>query len=117
MSRVSEVVFARSGCAFILGSLGGLIGLVAWAAWTAQAEYPRSPSSIVWGAVGGTFGFVLGACVGRRRLIGRPAYLVTGLVAGILSGALVGWLWAHAEYRIARNELLHIGLASSFVDA
>jgi hypothetical protein len=117
MSKFTEVVFARSGCAVILSSVGALIGLVSWAAQTAQSEYPRSPSSIVWAAVGGTFGFVLGACMGRRRLTGRPAWLVWGLVAGMLLGTLIGWIWAHAEYGVARAHLLQIGLTPQFIDA
>src|SRR5689334_8549219 len=76
MSRLLEMVFVRSGCAFVLGCIGSLIGLVAWAGFTAQHHYPRSPSPIVWEAVGGAFGFVLGACIGNRRLKGRPEYLV-----------------------------------------
>ena len=117
MSRFVQVVFARSGCALILGSIGALIGIVAWTAHTAQSDYPRSPSCIVWSAVGGTFGFVLGACMGRRRLTGRPAWLVSGLAAGVLLGALIGWFWAHAEYRLARAQLVQIGLAAQFIDA
>lgn len=117
MSKIVRVVFVRSGCAFILGCLGGLIGLVAWTAWRAQLEYPRSPSSIIWAAVGGTFGFVLGACIGNRRLSGRPAWLVAGLVAGMLVGAVVGWEWAHAEYNFARGQLLVAGLPEQFIDA
>ncbi|HEY3968037.1 MAG TPA: hypothetical protein VGM05_25970 [Planctomycetaceae bacterium] len=117
MSRVVEVVFARSGCAFILGSVGGLIGLVSWGAWTAQSDYPRSPSSIVWAFVGGTFGFVLGACMGSRRLTGRRGWLVSGLVAGMLLGALIGSIQAHAEYGFAREQLLQAGLPVMFIDA
>jgi hypothetical protein len=117
MSRVIQVVFARSGCAVILSSVGGLIGLVSWAARTAQSEYPRSPSCIVWAAVGGTFGFVLGACMGNRRLTGRRAWLVSGLVAGMLAGALVGWIWAHAEYGFAQAQLLQAGLPAKFINA
>lgn len=117
MSRVVQVVFVRSGCALILASVGGLIGLVTWAAWTAQFDYPRSPSSIVWAAVGGTFGFILGACISSRGLTGRPASLVSGLVGGILLGALIGWLWAHAEYGFARRQLLQAGLPAQFIDA
>jgi F0F1-type ATP synthase assembly protein I len=117
MSRVIEVVFARSGCAVILGTLGGLIGLVSWAVQRAQSDYPRSPSCIIWAAVGSTFGFVLGACMGKRRLTGRPAWLVSGLVAGMLLGALIGWIWAHAEYGRARAHLLQAGLAAKFIDA
>lgn len=117
MSRVIQVVFARSGCAVILGTAGGLIGLVSWAARTAQSEYPRSPSSIVWAAVGGTFGFVLGACMGNRRLTGRRSGLVSGLVAGMLLGTLMGWIWAHAEYGFAQAQLLQAGLPATFIDA
>src|SRR5579872_2571666 len=116
MSRAIRILFARSGCAFILGSLGGLIGLVSWAAWTAQVDYPRSPSSIVWAAVGGTFGFVLGACIGNRRLAGRPAWLVSGLVGGMLLGALIGSIWAFVEYEFARAQLMQAGLPAMFVD-
>jgi hypothetical protein len=117
MSRFLEVVFVRSGCAFILGCVGSLIGLVAWAGWTAHHHYPRSPSSIVWAAVGATFGFVLGACIGNGRLHGRPAWLVLGLVGGTLAGALIGMQWAHAEYSFARQTLLQSGLPAAFVDA
>jgi hypothetical protein len=117
MSRFLQVVFVRSGCAFILSCVGSLIGLVAWAGWTAQHDYPRSPSSIVWAAVGGTFGFVLGACIGNRRLRGRPAWLVLGLVGGMLAGALIGLEWAHAEYGFARLTLLQFGLPAEFIDA
>jgi hypothetical protein len=117
MSRLFQVVFVRSGIAFILGCVGSLIGLVAWAASTAQSDYPRSPSSIIWAAVGGSFGFVLGATIGTRRLTGRPAFLVSGLVTGILLGALIGWSWAHAEYRFARRHLLQTGLPAEFIDA
>jgi hypothetical protein len=117
MSRFFEVVFVRSGCAFILGCVGALIGLVAWAGWTAQHDYPRSPSSIVWAAVGATFGFVLGACIGNRRLRGRSAWLVLGLVGGMLTGALIGIEWAHAEYAFARHALLQAGLTAEFIDA
>jgi hypothetical protein len=116
MSRVIELLFARSGCAFILGSLGALVGLVSWAAWTAQSDYPLSPSSIVWAAVGGSFGFVFGACMGKRRLTGRPASLISGLVAGMLLGALIGWVWAHAEHGFTRAQLLQIGLTEDFID-
>jgi hypothetical protein len=117
MSRLFEVVFVRSGCAFILSCVGSLIGLVAWAGWTAHHHYPRSPSSIVWAAVGATFGFVLGACIGNHRLRGRPAWLVAGLAGGILAGALLGLQWAHIEYGLARQTLLQSGLTSEFVDS
>lgn len=117
MYRVVQVLFARSGCAMILGSAGGLASLVTWAARTAESDFPRSPSCIVWAAVGGTFGFVLGACMGRRQLTGRPAWLVSGLVAGMLLGGLIGWTWARAEYGFARAQLLEIGLAATFIDA
>jgi len=117
MSRFLEIVFVRSGCAFILGCMGSLIGLVAWAGWTAQHDYPRSPSSIVWAAVGGTFGFVLGACIGKQRLRGRPAWLMLGLVGGMLIGTLIGLEWAHSEYALARLTLLQVGLPAEFVDA
>lgn len=116
-SRVIEVVFARSGCAVILSSVGSLIGLVTWAIQAAQSDYPRSPSAIVWAAVGGTFGFVLGTCMGHRRLTGCRAGLVSGLVAGMLGGALVGWIWAHAEYGFARSQLLQAGLSTTFINA
>ncbi len=117
MSRIYQVVFVRSGCAFVLGCVGGLIGLVAWTTWTAQHDYPRSPSSIVWAAVGGTFGFVLGTCIGNRRLTGRPGWLVAGLVTGMLLGALVGWECAHFEYAFARRQLLLAGLPAQFIDS
>jgi len=117
MSRLLEVVFVRSGCAFVLGCMGSLIGLVSWAGWTAQHHYPRSPSPIVWAAVGGAFGFVLGACIGSRRLQGRPAYLVLGLIDGNLVGALVGVEWSHLEYSFARQALLEAGLTAEFIDA
>jgi len=117
MSRILEVVFVRSGLAFILGCVGALIGLVAWAGWTAQHDYPRSPSSIVWAAVGAAFGFVLGACIGNHRLRGRSAWLVLGLVGGMLAGALVGTHWAHVEYAFARQMLLQAGLTAEFIDA
>ena len=116
MSSVMRVVFVRSGCAFILGCIGGLTGLLTWTAGTAQREYPRSPSAIVWGALGGTFGFVLAACIGNRRLRGRPAWLISGLVTGMLAGACIGWEWAHAEYGFARQQLLQDGLPASFID-
>ncbi|MBI3860341.1 MAG: hypothetical protein HY290_00445 [Planctomycetia bacterium] len=117
MSRVVPVVFARSGCAFILSGLVGLIDLLSWAAQRAQSDYPQSPSGIVWAAVGATFGFVLGACMGKGRLTGRPAWLVSGLTTGMLIGALVGWIWAHAEYDFARTQLLQIGIPATFIDA
>ncbi len=117
MSRVVEVVFARSGCAFILGGVGVLIGLVSRGALIAQSDFPRSPSSIVWATVGGAFGFVLGACMGSRRLTGRRGWLVSGLVAGILLGALIGLIQAHAEYGFAREQLLQAGLPAMFIDA
>jgi len=117
MPKVFQVVFVRSGCAFVFGCVGSLIGLVTWAAWTAQSDYPRSPSSIIWAAVGGTFGFVLGASIGYRRLSGRPAWLVSGLVAGILLGALIGWSWGHVEYRHARTQLLQAGMPAKFIAA
>jgi hypothetical protein len=116
MPKILEVIFVRSGCAFILGCIGSLIGLVAWAASAAQTDYPRSPSSIVWAAVGATFGFILGASIGYRRLAGRPSWLVSGLVGGILLGALLGWSWGHIEYRIARSALLSAGLSPIFID-
>ncbi len=116
MSRIRDVIFVRSGCAFILGCITGLIGLVGWAAWTAQTDYPRSPPAIVWAAVGGAFSFVVGACIGNRRLKGRPAWLVAGLVAGMLAGAAIGWQWAHAEYGFARAQLLHPGVPPEPVD-
>jgi hypothetical protein len=84
---------------------------------TAQTEYPRSPSSIVWGAVGAAFGFILGACVGIRRLSGRPAWLVSGLVAGILAGAFIGCEWAYAEYSFTRLALLRDGVPAGIIDA
>jgi hypothetical protein len=90
---------------------------VAWAGFTAQHHYPRSPSPIVWEAVGGAFGFVLGACIGNRRLKGRPEYLVLGLVVGNLVGALIGLQWAHVEYSFAREVLLQSGLTAEFIDA
>ncbi|MGE5194059.1 MAG: hypothetical protein ACM3U2_16310 [Deltaproteobacteria bacterium] len=117
MSRIRDIVFVRSGCAFLLGCVVGLSGLVGWATWTAQYEYPRSPSSIIWAAVGGTFSFVLGACIGNRRLTGRPAWLVSGLVAGMLAGAVIGWQRAHAEYGFARQQLLRAGIPAELVDA
>jgi hypothetical protein len=117
MPKVFEAVFVRSGCAFVFGCVGSLIGLVAWADGAAQSDFPRSPSSIVWAAVGGAFGFVLGASIGYRRLTGRPAWLVSGLVAGILLGALIGWSWGHAEHRFVRTQLLQAGLPANFVDA
>ncbi len=116
MPKVLEVVFVRSGCAFILGCIGSLSGLVAWAAGTAHTDYPRSPSSIVWAAVGATFGFILGASIGYRRLKGRPAWLVSGLVAGILLGAIIGWTWGHVEYGFARSELLNAGVPANFIE-
>jgi hypothetical protein len=60
---------------------------------------------------------VLGVCIGNRRLSGRPAWLVAGLVAGMLLGALIGWEWAHAEYAVARQQLLLAGLPAHFIDA
>src|SRR5262245_39791719 len=117
MCSILRVVFVRSGCAFILGCIGGLAGLVSWGSWTAQFDYPRSPSSIIWAAVGGTFGFVLGACIGNRRLAGRPAWLVSGLVGGMLLGSLIGLEWARVEYSLARSQLLQAGLPAEFIDA
>jgi small multidrug resistance pump len=61
MSRFIQVVFARSGCALILGGAGSLIGLVTWAVEAAQSVYPRSPSSIVWAAVGVALVALIGA--------------------------------------------------------
>jgi hypothetical protein len=117
MPSLARVVFVRSGCAFILGCISSLVGLVAWTTWTAQFEYPRSPSSIIWAAVGATFGFLVGACIGNRRLAGRGASLIAGLVAGVLLGALIGWDWAHTEYAFARRQLLEAGLSAQFIDA
>jgi hypothetical protein len=116
MSSVMRVVFVRSGCAFILGCIASLTGLVAWTSGTAQREYPRSPSVIVWAAVGGTFGFVVATCIGNRRLHGRPAWLISGLLTGMLAGACIGWEWAHAEYGIARQQLLQDGMPAAFID-
>jgi hypothetical protein len=117
MDSLLRVVFVRSGCALILAAIGGLAGLVAWAIETAQKDFPRSPSSIVWAAVGAAFGFILGASVGIRRLSGRSAWLISGLVAGILAGAFIGWEWAFAEYSSARLQLLRDGIPAEFIDA
>lgn len=117
MDTLLRVVFVRSGCALILAAIGGLAGLVARGIETAQDSYPRSPSLIIWGAVGAAFGFILGACVGIRRLSGRPALLISGLVAGILAGAFFGWEWAYAEYCSARGQLLRDGIPAEFIDA
>lgn len=115
MSRAFEIVFARSGCAFLLGSLGALIVPVGLAIHTALSVYPRSPSSTVWAAVGGTLGFVIGACVGRRRLTGRPAGVVAGLLAGMLLGGLIAWNWAHAEIELVRSQLRQFGAPAEIV--
>jgi len=112
-----RVVFVRSGCALILAAIGGLAGFVARGIEAAQQSYPRSPSSIIWAAVGAAFGFLLATCVGFRRLSGRPAFLISGLVAGMLGGALIGWEWAYAEYSSARGQLLRDGIPAEFVDA
>jgi hypothetical protein len=117
MDRLLRVVFVRSGCALILASIGGLAGLVAWAIETAQKDYPKSPSTIVWAAVGAAFGFILGACVGIRRLAGRPAWLVSGLVAGILAGAFIGCEWAYVEYSFVRLQLLGEGIPADIIDS
>jgi hypothetical protein len=117
MDSLLRVVFVRSGCAVLLATMGGLAGLVAWAMQTAQTDYPRSPSSIVWAAVGAAFGFILGACVGIRRLKGRPAWLVSGLVAGILAGVFIGCEWAYAEYSCTRLQLLRDGIPVDFIDS
>jgi hypothetical protein len=117
MDTLRRVVFVRSGCALLLATMGGLAGLVAWAMQTAQSDYPRSPSSIVWAAVGATFGFILGACVGIRRLSGRSAWLVSGLVAGMLAGVFIGCEWAYVEYSFTRLALLRDGVPADFIDA
>src|SRR5262249_37003651 len=59
----------------------------------------------------------LAACVGMRRLSGRPAFLISGLVAGMLAGAFIGWEWAYAEYCSARRQLLRDGIPAEFIDA
>jgi hypothetical protein len=116
MDTLLRAVFVRSGCTVILAAIGGLAGLVAWAIEAAQKDYPRSPSSIVWAAVGAAFGFILGACVGIRRLSGRSAWLISGLVAGILAGAIIGCEWAYIEYSSTRLQLLREGIPADFID-
>ncbi len=101
----------------VLASLGGMAGLVARAVETAQDDYPRSPSAIVWAAVGAAFGFVIGACIGNRRLAGRPAALMGGLAVGIIAGAFWGRERALAEYSFARQQLLQEQFPANFIDA
>jgi|SRR5579863_8002271 len=115
MSRAVEVVFARSGCAFILGSLGALIIPVGLAIHRTVSVYPRSPSSTVWACLGGTLGFVIGACVGRRRLIERPAALVAGLLWGMMLGCLLACGWAHVQFDAILSQLRQFGAPADVV--
>lgn len=55
--------------------------------------------------------------MGARRLTGRRGWVVSGLVAGMLLGALIGSIRAHAEYGFAREQLLQAGLPVMFIDA
>jgi len=105
-------VFARSGCAFILASLGALIIPLGLAIHKAVALYPRSPSSTVWASVAATLGFVIGACVGRRRLTGRAADVIAGLLLGMMVGGLIAWSWAHAEFETVRSQLGQFGASA-----
>jgi|SRR5579863_7628039 len=115
MSRTVDVLFARSGCAFILGSLAALIVPVGLAVDTAVDVYPLSPSSTVWACTGGTLGFVIGACVGRRRLTGRPAEMVSGLLSGMMLGGLIACGWAYAEFEMIRSQLQQLEATAEVV--
>lgn len=107
-------VFARLSIGLFAAVVGAMSGALAQAISNYQGAYRGSPG--IWAAGGALIGFLIGTCCGNRSLTGRPASLVSGLVAGIAIGALLGWGWSRIEFELDRRHLLAEGIPARHVD-